>query len=974
MKCWAFALAAVILSACAAGPGGLSPSDFDFISKGGGPDPNQSFEGLYDPDATGRDIRVLYAHGISCHDPNYSAAFQRRIAEKLGFEAHELPTAHGIADARAEINAGYDYEADDTVTTEPASPLNTLTQAPYFDFYAFDPFTTSETPFGNEFVRQIDYDALLEKSELPKGLRKQLTGRIASADYGPYGFDRCNAHKKNGAGTPPQWYDKNTIIVRRFYNETTDSWLSFYEVRWSGMIEHVKAEYLGFDTLRKRHSFSATDIDADYVNKPAPLPGDINDRFFPAADSLAPFGDQGASPSPLDGAEQKLAKSRKRINRLIKDELINARLVDGLIYLGDGQDEIQYIVETALEWMTADALASPEATPRLADDLAPDPWFIDPGFCGGDNNAHPYCQNLRNLPESRAEMFAISESMGSKIILDSILAYLENASSENSASIEVVSSFLGRLKTHFMFANQIPLVDVASFSQNAAFNLLQTRSETLANAPETSASAQAYQDFIANALDGLIYYGIEEFDYLSCIRSNAFGRSFEARALKAGWKTSDDVDIYSDALITELDAYLHNAQFSIDTKILDPLIACGAIRNYLANSSALKAVAPETGNVEEEFLEYANYIDYLATSCFRKAYARSAFAHAPLTSRGFDEALFTQQNGRSPVGFDAAETANLLSGYPLGADETQPKETIWRLFYALFETERSLTSSSEAMTDESRTQKLNQYLSYLQRLEELIDESFAYDSTCSRAASQIEALEGALDASFDDDSISDDLYNALDAAFYYIEELKNVLEFFRDADRSFGQYSARLTKNYWAIRTRAAAANAFLVNSFPDFEIEPNRDASRSRNRLLPTVNRLSRPPSVGLKGDNKLYQNMQLLRMDRNIFSTSDAWYSENGLMAFKRRLSDIRSKDNQYTVVSITDNNDLLGYQLEETFQSRYPELKVINVNRAFARGWPLFANPGYAHRAHKTDAVTQQILICGYPEILEGCAAID
>jgi hypothetical protein len=136
---------------------------------------------------------------------------------------------------------------------------------------------------------------------------------------------------------------------------------------------------------------------------------------------------------PLVEFELQHRAERALINRYIKEEILNQRLADAVIYLGDRKVLLRRAVKrTICKMLNGELEGEPE---------------------------HEICANPRLEPD--ATIAVVTQSLGSKIAFDS----LEELRDEEKRAGRTTSSaymFLGATSSFFMLAQQLPLLALAS--------------------------------------------------------------------------------------------------------------------------------------------------------------------------------------------------------------------------------------------------------------------------------------------------------------------------------------------------------------------------------------------------------------------------------------------------------------------------------------------------------------------------------
>lgn len=123
------------------------------------------------------------------------------------------------------------------------------------------------------------------------------------------------------------------------------------------------------------------------------------------------------------------AGKRSLLNRGLKDGLINARLADPVIYLGEQKSEIQFPVKFTLCRVLKG---------QFKDDR---------------------CTVPQSLVDRAGPVVIITESLGSRITFDSIMALRATSDAPTGAAVDRLAS---RTSHVFMLANQLPLLELAS--------------------------------------------------------------------------------------------------------------------------------------------------------------------------------------------------------------------------------------------------------------------------------------------------------------------------------------------------------------------------------------------------------------------------------------------------------------------------------------------------------------------------------
>lgn len=384
--------------------------------------------------ARATDLRVVYVHGINCHEPGYSDAFQVQLADQLG-----LTPAAAVAGA---------------------DPVKVLTVHPGDGPMRFD----AEDPRGGEYPEYISVDDL--PSRLFLGVRKlggglnhifrdnrndRMTDAVnadpALARWSELldSFARCNTNmKRDDVDVRPE-DDRPRITVRRFTTNDggEERSLTFFEVLWTPLTAEVKRQHLWHEH---------------------------EDRVL---DAVGATGRAGLTQLP----------ARAAVNNALKSSVLNSAISDAVVYLGQGERPIQQVVEAAVCLQTLGYEAIDDIQ---ADGLT----FLE------------VCDLAQRVAapgevERTFQPVFVTESLGSRILFDVMLS----APQRDADFRDVVESIFQDRPRVYMFANQLPLFDLAFGSELERF----TDEDAAAELPPGPLRASVVRDAFAYRadLDGL---------------------------------------------------------------------------------------------------------------------------------------------------------------------------------------------------------------------------------------------------------------------------------------------------------------------------------------------------------------------------------------------------------------------------------------------------------------------------------------
>jgi hypothetical protein len=316
------------------------------------------------------DIRVLYVHGIGCHEIDYSAPFQANLALELGFAGDAALT--GTVDRLAVRWPSHVAQGDAAITS-----------------VAFEP--------ADDPVHLVIGGMLRSPQSSPGAFRRWFETRMQAARRDgrgrypqtfaspppPHG-SLCGGATHAGGEEVALRGDVPPTISRRIFRNTSGGTLTFVEVLWSPLAERQRRSRLGFDYL---------------------------DR---------------------DSEER---SSRAWLNDEFKTDLINGRISDVTIYLGEDGQAIRDLVGVGLCLL------------MLNPDLGEAPGGTDP------------CRDayLRESEWGEARFIIASEGLGSRIVFDALV----HPDLPAFASFASRTSLLRRRPTFAFLSNQLPLFDLA---------------------------------------------------------------------------------------------------------------------------------------------------------------------------------------------------------------------------------------------------------------------------------------------------------------------------------------------------------------------------------------------------------------------------------------------------------------------------------------------------------------------------------
>jgi hypothetical protein len=208
-----------------------------------------------------------------------------------------------------------------------------------------------------------------------------------------------------------------------------------HDIGWSKEMSDALGQRLHLDFASET---PPEDLDATGL-PPKVKPAKLVRRLYQSAERKLAVFEVTWSPlvadlkGPLVEFEMQHRGERALINRYIKEEIINQRFADAVIYLGDRKLLLRRAVKQTICKMLQSELEG------------------EPG--------HETCANPRL--EEEATIAVVTESLGSKIAFDS----LEELRDDEKRAGRITSSayvFLGATSSFFMLAQQLPLLALAS--------------------------------------------------------------------------------------------------------------------------------------------------------------------------------------------------------------------------------------------------------------------------------------------------------------------------------------------------------------------------------------------------------------------------------------------------------------------------------------------------------------------------------